>query len=126
MYSIIVKKSNFSSNICVPRFRSLTTAFYRDAMGFLLIFDLTNERSFLEIVNWIDQLRLHAYCEAPDIVLCGNKTDAEHQRVVSEVRARDLAERYDLVYLETSAATGQNVNRSIDVLLDKVMVRYVL
>lgn len=47
----------------------------------------------------------------------------EHLRVVSEVRARDLAERYDLVYLETSAATGQNIHRSIDVLLDKVMVR---
>lgn len=92
-------------------------------MGFLLIFDLTNERSFLEIVNWIDQLRVHAYCDTPDIVLCGNKNDAEHLRVVSEVRARDLAERYDLVYLETSAATGQNVTRSVDVLLDKVMVR---
>lgn len=40
------------------RFRSLTTAFYRDAMGFLLLFDLTNEQSFLEIINWIEQLRV--------------------------------------------------------------------
>nr|CAI5869352.1 unnamed protein product [Callosobruchus analis] len=40
------------------RFRSLTTAFYRDAMGFLLLFDLTNEQSFLEIRNWIEQLRV--------------------------------------------------------------------
>nr|CAD7204389.1 unnamed protein product [Timema douglasi] len=40
------------------RYRSLTTAFYRDAMGFLLLFDLTNEQSFLEIRNWLDQLRV--------------------------------------------------------------------
>lgn len=40
------------------RFRSLTTAFYRDAMGFLLLFDLTNELSFLEVRNWIEQLQV--------------------------------------------------------------------
>lgn len=44
---------NFSN-----RFRSLTTAFYRDAVGFLLIFDLTNEQSFLEIIYWLEQLKV--------------------------------------------------------------------
>ncbi|KAG4068756.1 hypothetical protein HA402_002447 [Bradysia odoriphaga] len=105
------------------RFRSLTTAFYRDAMGFLLIFDLSNEKSFLEVVNWLEQLKVHAYCENPDIVLCGNKSDLEHLRVISESRARQLAEKYNLVYIETSAATGQNVRRAVDILLDKVMAR---
>ncbi|KAK0157534.1 hypothetical protein PV328_011267 [Microctonus aethiopoides] len=76
------------------RFRSLTTAFYRDSMGFLLLFDLTSEQSFLEVRNWLDQLKTHAYCENPDIVLCGNKVDLEDRRVVSEVKARELAERY--------------------------------
>lgn len=42
----------------ISRFRSLTTAFYRDSMGFLLIFDLTNESSFLEVRNWLEQLRV--------------------------------------------------------------------
>lgn len=40
------------------RFRSLTTAFYRDAMGFLLLFDLTNEQSFLNIRSWLEQLKV--------------------------------------------------------------------
>ncbi|XP_066993659.2 ras-related protein Rab-27A isoform X2 [Anabrus simplex] len=105
------------------RFRSLTTAFYRDAMGFLLLFDLTNEQSFLEIRNWLDQLRTHAYCEDPDVVLCGNKCDLEDRRVVSEQRAKEMAERYGLAYLETSAATGHNVARAVDTLLDRVMKR---
>jgi len=43
------------------RYRSLTTAFYRDAMGFLLLFDLTNEQSFMEIRNWLDQLRVRKW-----------------------------------------------------------------
>ncbi|XP_012223053.1 ras-related protein Rab-27A [Linepithema humile] len=105
------------------RFRSLTTAFYRDSMGFLLIFDLTNELSFLEVRDWLEQLRTHAYCDDPDIVLCGNKSDLEAKRVISEHKARDLAERHGLVYLETSAATGQNVERAVEILLDRVMRR---
>ncbi|XP_060524686.1 ras-related protein Rab-27A isoform X1 [Cylas formicarius] len=105
------------------RFRSLTTAFYRDAMGFLLLFDLTNEQSFLEIRNWIEQLRLHAYCDAPDVILCGNKADLEDRRVITEWRAREFAEKNGLPYLETSAATGQNVARAVETLLERVMIR---
>ncbi|XP_031838348.1 RAS oncogene family member Rab27 [Nomia melanderi] len=105
------------------RFRSLTTAFYRDSMGFLLIFDLTNELSFLEVRNWLEQLRTHGYCDDPDIILCGNKSDLEDKRVVSEEKARELAEKHGLVYLETSAATGQNVAHAVEVLLDRVMRR---
>ena len=45
----------------VPRFRSLTTAFFRDAMGFLLLFDLTNEQSFLNVRNFHPWISLFAY-----------------------------------------------------------------
>ncbi|KAJ8682466.1 hypothetical protein QAD02_018258 [Eretmocerus hayati] len=105
------------------RFRSLTTGFYRESMGFFLIFDLTNEQSFLNVRNWLDQLRTYAYCEEPDIILCGNKSDLEDRRTISENKARELATNYNLVYLETSAATGQNIERAVNILLDRVMKR---
>lgn len=105
------------------RFRSLTTAFFRDAMGFLLLFDLTNEQSFLNIRNWIAQLQTHAYCENPDIVLCGNKADLSHERKVDEERAREMAAKYGLPYFETSAFSGQNVEKAVQCLLDLVMKR---
>lgn len=75
------------------RFRSLSTAFFRDAMGFILMFDLTNENSFLSVRNWIVQLQTHAYCDKPDIILVGNKADLHEHRVVEYVRAKDLAEK---------------------------------
>ncbi|KAJ2952388.1 hypothetical protein O0L34_g4675 [Tuta absoluta] len=105
------------------RFRSLTTAFYRDAMGFLLLFDLTNEASFLEVRNWIEQLKTHALSDDPDIVLCGHKCDLQEKRLVNQNRAREFAKNYNLPYLETSAKTGQNIDRAIEMLLDKVMLR---
>ncbi|XP_015792796.1 ras-related protein Rab-27A [Tetranychus urticae] len=105
------------------RFRSLTTAFFRDAMGFILIFDITSEQSFLNIRGWLDQLKTHAYCNDPDVILCGNKVDLFEKRVVSEERAKQEAQKYGLPYFETSAATGQNVTKAIETLLDLVMVR---
>jgi GTPase SAR1 family protein len=51
--------------LCCVRFRSLTTAFFRDAMGFLLLFDLTNEQSFLNVRNWMSKssvvVRIYMY-----------------------------------------------------------------
>ncbi|KAK7053118.1 Ras-related protein Rab-27A [Halocaridina rubra] len=105
------------------KFRSLTTAFYRDAMGFLLLFDLTNEQSFLDIRSWLEQLKTHAYCDNPDIILCGNKVDLSDQRIISEQRAKEVAEKFGLHYIETSAATGQNVEAAVNYLLDAVMKR---
>lgn len=105
------------------RFRSLTTAFFRDAMGFLLLFDLTNEQSFLNVRHWMSQLQIHAYCENPDIVLCGNKCDLSDQRMISENQARELAEKYGIPYFETSAANGDNVSQAVEVLLDLIMKR---
>lgn len=105
------------------RFRSLTTAFFRDAMGFLLMFDLTSQQSFLNVRNWMSQLQANAYCENPDIVLIGNKADLPDQREVNERQARELAEKYGIPYFETSAATGQNVEKSVETLLDLIMKR---
>ena len=63
-------------------------------MGFLLLFDLTNEQSFLNIRNWLTQLQTHAYTDNPDIVLCGNKSDLESLRCVSDERAKEMAEKH--------------------------------
>ncbi|XP_078240252.1 ras-related protein Rab-27B isoform X1 [Pogona vitticeps] len=105
------------------RFRSLTTAFFRDAMGFLLMFDLTSQQSFLNVRNWMSQLQANAYCENPDIVLIGNKADLSDQREVNDRQAKDLADKYGIPYFETSAATGQNVDQAVEMLLDLIMKR---
>ncbi|KAI4555073.1 hypothetical protein MJT46_015459, partial [Ovis ammon polii x Ovis aries] len=69
------------------------------------------------------QLQANAYCENPDIVLIGNKADLPDQREVNERQARDLAEKYSIPYFETSAATGQDVEKAVETLLDLIMKR---
>lgn len=75
-------------------YRSLTTAFFRDAMGFMLLFDLSSEQSFINLRDWMTQLQTHAYCDSPDIVLCGNKADLE-SRAVSDHDIKQFAEKYE-------------------------------
>jgi len=105
------------------RFRSLTTAFFRDAMGFLLVFDVTREDSLIATRHWVDQLTIHAYTSSPDIVLCGNKIDMEENRTVSSEKAKKLADELGIHYIETSAATGEGVDTAVDYLLSSVMKR---
>ncbi|VDD95844.1 unnamed protein product [Enterobius vermicularis] len=69
--------------------------------------------------------KIHAYCEEPDIIICGNKADLENRRQVSTARARQLAEQLGLPYFETSACTSANVEKSVECLLDLVMQRII-
>lgn len=63
-------------------------------MGFIVMFDLTNEQSFVHIRNWMVQLQTHSYCDSPDMILVGNKCDLVTERKVSEERASALAAEY--------------------------------
>ena len=92
--SFNVRKAVFIIALSVFRFRSLTTAFFRDAMGFILLFDMTNEASFMNVRNWISQLQMHAYCENPDIVLCANKEDISDIRKISYEQGKDMANKF--------------------------------
>lgn len=66
---------------------------------------------------------MHAYCNRPDIILVGNKSDLRGFRAVSEMQARSFAEKNNLPYVETSVYTGENVQKCFDMLLDLVMSR---
>jgi GTPase SAR1 family protein len=95
----------------------------KDAIGFIVMFDLTAEQSFLNVDHWLTQIKVHASRQDPDVILVGTKSDCEDARVISRARAQELADKHSLYYIETSACTGQNVKESIEMLLEKVVLR---
>jgi GTPase SAR1 family protein len=105
------------------RFRSLTASFFRDAMGFLLVFDLTNETSFINVRNWISEIQSNAYSENVNMILVGNKCDLDSERIISKARALEFAAQNHVDYIETSALNNINVAESVELLLDSVMDR---
>ena len=83
-------------------FRSITKAYYRNALGAIVVFDLTRRRSFDNVKHWLEELK-RLTSEHAQIVLVGNKKDLEHKRKVSEIDAIELANKHGLKYIETSA-----------------------
>ena len=72
------------------RYQSITTAYYHGANGFIVMFDLTNDESFIACRDWIHQIR-DLSLEDAVIVLVGNKLDLTEQRVVTNEQALELA-----------------------------------
>ena len=90
------------------RFRSLTSNFFGRADGFVLCYDISNRPSFDHVIGWMRDIQTRAPPEC-DIVLCGNKSDLDHDRVVQYEEGKQLAEEYGVQFFETSALTGHAV-----------------
>eukprot|EP00434_Breviolum_minutum_P019920 symbB.v1.2.017575.t1/scaffold1369.1/size123032/8 len=104
------------------RFQTITQQYYRSAMGILMVYDVTSEESFQNIARWNDQISKHADKDVQR-VLVGNKAffaDAE-DIVVSTGRGQELAEKYGIPFLETSAWFGENVNEAFLKLTEMVI-----
>lgn len=90
------------------RFRTITTAYYRGAMGIVLIYDVTDARTFENVENWFLTVTQHANEDA-QIFLVGNKSDDEENRQVSREQGQQLAQKLNVPFLEASAKTNDNV-----------------
>ena len=90
------------------RFRTITTAYYRGAMGILLVYDVTDEQSFQNIRNWIRNIEQHA-ADNVDKILVGNKCDMTSEKLVETARGQALADEYGIKFFETSAKSNINV-----------------
>ncbi|XP_053156706.1 ras-related protein Rab-8A isoform X1 [Hemicordylus capensis] len=93
------------------RFRTITTAYYRGAMGIMLVYDITNEKSFENIRNWVRNIEEHA---SPDVekMILGNKCDMNHKRQVSREQGEKLAVSFGIKFMETSAKANINVENA--------------
>ncbi|KAM8894260.1 ras-related protein Rab-8B isoform 2-T2 [Spinachia spinachia] len=104
------------------RFRTITTAYYRGAMGIMLVYDITNEKSFDNIRNWIRNIEEHASSDVERMIL-GNKCDMNDRRQVSKERGEKLAIDYGIKFLETSAKSSINVEEGFLTLGRDIMTR---
>jgi len=78
-------------------FRTITTAYYRGAMCILLVYDITDEQSFLNIRNWIRNIEQHA-SDSVQKILIGNKCDMLEDRVIATDRGQELADEYGIKF----------------------------
>ena len=94
------------------RFRTITTAYYRGAMGIFLVYDVCDNESFENVANWMRQIDSNA---SPFVtrVLIGNKCDAPaSEKAVSAGEGAALAKKFNVQFFETSAKNNTGVDEA--------------
>lgn len=104
------------------RFKPITKCYFRGSHGCIVLFDITNQQSFLNVRNWISDYRNNNTVDsAENIVIIGNKADKEDLRSVTVEEGKLLAETLGVCYTEASAKSGEGVAEAFEAIAKVVM-----
>ena len=103
------------------KYRAISKQYYKKANGIILLYDVTSRESFQNIKQWIKDINNNITMK-PFLILVGNKIDLE--RKVTQQEGEELAQKYNVLYFETSAATGKGIEETFQALVENIMRNY--
>ena len=89
-------------------FHSITRSYYKNSVCAMVVYDITSRKSFDNVLNWIEEVQNNS-SKTILIVLVGNKIDLKENRDISFDEGKELANRNGIIFMETSAKTGEGV-----------------
>ncbi|KAG2726167.1 hypothetical protein I3843_01G097600 [Carya illinoinensis] len=101
------------------RFRAVTSAYYRGAVGALVVYDISRRSTFDSITRWLEELNTHSDTTVARM-LVGNKCDLDNIRAVSIEEGTTLAEAEGLFFMETSALDSTNVKKAFEIVIREI------
>ncbi|KAF8388502.1 hypothetical protein HHK36_027175 [Tetracentron sinense] len=101
------------------RFRAVTSAYYRGAVGALIVYDISRRTTFDSVGRWLDELNTHSDTTVA-MMLVGNKCDLANIRDVSVEEGKSLAEAEGLFFIETSALDSTNVKTAFEIIIREI------
>ena len=102
------------------RFRSIAKTQYKGSQGVILIYDVTEKKSFDRVIRWIESIKEDLDPQNVEILLVGNKIDMINEKVVSYSEGNELAKIFGVNFIETSAKTGENVESAFFTIIKKI------
>lgn len=105
------------------RYRAITSAYYRGAVGALLMYDISKQESYENVARWLNELREHADSQIV-VMLVGNKCDLKHLRAIPTDEAKNFASENKLLFIETSALDATNVELAFQNILTEIYRLY--
>lgn len=101
------------------RYRAITSAYYRGAVGALVVFDITKYPTFANVEKWLTELKENS---EPNIVvmLVGNKSDLKQLRAVGQDEAIAFSEKHGIAFIETSALDSTNVELAFNRVISEI------
>ena len=104
------------------KYRAMTKNLFLKTQGIVIIFDISNEISFINLKSWMNGIKEECSADIP-MILVGNKLDLEDKRVIDKERAMEFAKNEKLEYIETSSKTGENINKALSLIIEKIYQR---
>ena len=105
------------------KYKSMVSSYYRGANVALVVFDITSRSSFESLPLWIENYYKNGP-EQKNIILIGNKKDMADQRQVTQEEAEEFSETNNMIYFETSAKEGDNVDYVFNFAAEKLLEFY--
>lgn len=106
-------------------FSFIIETMYLGASGLIVVFDVTNRETMLNVPNWIDSFLTIERTSVP-IVVFGNKIDLRNESSIQRIEAEEfvtsLSKKYhvEISYVETSALTGENLRSAFEGFVDRI------
>ena len=104
-------------------FRSITRAYYKNSVCAFIVYDITSRTSFENVKSWLDDIQKQCP-KTTFLVLVGNKIDLENERQIMYEEGDSFAKENNMLYIETSAKTGQNIEtlflKSAEIINEKI------
>jgi Ras-related protein Rab-1A len=101
------------------RFRTITASYYRGAHGIIIVYDITDEESFLSVQQWLSEIEKYA-SENVNKILVGNKADLADKRQVRYEDAKAFADEHGMSFLETSAKEDTNITEAFELMAREI------
>ena len=106
------------------RFKTITSSYYKGAHGIIVVYDITDKESFKNIDTWMNEVEKHA-SDNVSRILVGNKCDMDESRQVSTDEGKELADQYNIRFMETSAKESANVEEAFTLMTKEIKSRVV-
>ena len=105
-------------------FRSITRSYYREAAGVIIVYDLTNLQSYESLTQWIEDVEY--YCSKnTTVIISGNKMDMNNIRVKNFDEVTSFCKDKNMLYIENSSKSGENVDKLFNTLAELIYDNYV-
>jgi small GTP-binding protein len=103
------------------RFHSIAISSVKNSQGIILVFDITNRKSFEDLNMWIDDI--NNATDKASIILFGNKCDLQNRKISKE-EAEKFAKKNNIPYIETSAKLKLNINEAFSIVVNDAYKKY--
>ena len=101
-------------------FKSIARGYYKNSACALIVYDITKSDTFNNVITWVEECKRNGPSTIT-MVLVGNKIDLKDKRVVSYEEGQDFAEKNNMLFFETSAFSGENIDKLFNESLEKII-----